>query len=123
MTVNDHETPIEVLKEALRKFRDERDWGQFHKPKDLATALSIEAGELQEKFLWKSDAQIVEYLQNPEKKEGVIEELMDVFNYALCLANVLDVDVASASLRKLEKNAKKYPVEKAKGSAKKYNEL
>lgn len=112
-----------MLKDALRIFRDERDWKQFHTPKDLAVAISIEASELQEKFLWKTDKQIEEYLSNPEKRDGVIEELMDVINYALCLANVMKVDVASSSLCKLEKNAKKYPVEKARGSAKKYNEL
>lgn len=123
MESRDQHTTLEQLKEVLRKFRDDRDWVQFHKPKDLAAAISIEAGELQEHFLWKSEEQIAEYLSDPAKKGAVIEELMDVFNYALCLANVMDVDVASSSLRKIEKNSQKYPVEKARGSAKKYSEL
>ena len=99
----------------LREFRDERDWKQFHNPKDLALALSIEAGELLEVFLWKSseDADL----------ERVREELADVFSFALLLADTYDFDVQQIVLDKIEQNKKKYPVNKSKGSAKKYTEL
>lgn len=101
--------------DKLRKFRDERDWKQFHNPKDLALALSIEAGELLEAFLWKS----------PEEAdvEKVREELADVFAYGLLLAEYYELDVQQIVLDKIEQNQKKYPISKAKGSAKKYSEL
>jgi NTP pyrophosphatase (non-canonical NTP hydrolase) len=97
------------------KFRNERDWGQFHNPKDLALAINVEAGELLELFLWKNanDA-------NPEK---VKEELADVFAYAFMLAEKYNFDVKKIVLEKISRNAIKYPIEKAKGTAKKYNEL
>ena len=106
------------IKELMREidaFTQERDWDQFHNPKDLAIALSIEASELLETFLWKQ----------PEKakEEKVKEELADVLNYALLIASKYDFDVAEIIREKLEKNAQKYPVEKAKGIAKKYSEL
>ena len=99
----------------LKKFRDDRDWEQFHNPKDLAVALNIEASELLEAFLWKS----------PEEAdvEKVKEELADVFAYALLLAESYELDVKQIVLDKIEKNHKKYPVNKARGSAKKYTEL
>jgi NTP pyrophosphatase (non-canonical NTP hydrolase) len=101
--------------ERLRQFRDERDWKQFHNPKDLALAISIESNELLEAFLWKSpgDANI----------EMIEEELADVFAYALLLADSYKLDVSQIVLNKIEKNANKYPVNKAKGTAKKYTEL
>ena len=111
-----------LLKEIL-EFRDQRDWKQFHTPKNLAAAIAIEAAELQEHFLWKSDAEVKTSLSNPEKKEKVVEELADVLIYTLLLADQLGVDVDAAVRRKLQHNAKKYPVEKAKGSHKKYTEL
>lgn len=99
----------------LRQFRDDRDWKQFHNPKDLAVALSIEASELLEAFLWKApDA------ADPEK---VQEELADVLAYALLLSDAYGFDVEKIVLDKIERNEAKYPVEKAKGSAKKYTEL
>jgi NTP pyrophosphatase (non-canonical NTP hydrolase) len=119
----DQTTTIQQIRDALRKFRDERDWEQFHTPKDLAIATSIEAGELNEHFLWKTNEEVRAMLQDPAKMEEIGDELADVFNYILCLANVLNIDVASTALRKLEKNNQKYPVEKAKGSSKKYTEL
>jgi len=106
---------IKELLSALLKFRDERDWEQFHNPKDLALALNIEAGELLESFLWK-----------PSEKadiEQVKEELADVLAYALLLADQYDFDVKKIVLEKIAKNALKYPVEKSKGVAKKYTEL
>lgn len=106
---------MEEVIQALIKFRNERDWEQFHNPKDLALAINVEAGELLELFLWKnaSDA-------NPEK---VKEELADVFAFALLLADKYNFDVKEIVLDKIKKNAAKYPVEKAKGTAKKYDEL
>lgn len=106
---------IQQLTEILRKFRDERDWAQFHNAKDLAMALNIEAAELLEVFLWKA----------PEQADidSVKEELADVIAFALLLADKYDLDVKQIVLEKMVKNALKYPVEKSKGSAKKYTEL
>ena len=101
--------------EKLKEFRDERDWKQFHNPKDLSLALSIEASELLEVFLWKS--------ADEAKLDKVKEELADVFAYALLLADNYDLDVKEIVLDKIQKNSEKYPVEKAKGTAKKYTDL
>ena len=108
-------TDIEEITQKLRKFTQDRDWDQFHNGKDLAIALSIEANELLESFLWKS----------PEdaKLEKIREELADVLNYAFQIADKYNLDIKEIMLEKLQRNAEKYPVEKAKGSAKKYNEL
>ncbi len=106
---------INELTAALLKFRDERDWAQFHNPKDLALALNIEAGELLESFLWKSSEQA--------NLEQVKEELADVFAFTFLLAEQYDFDVKQIVLEKIAKNALKYPVEKSKGVAKKYTEL
>ena len=103
------------LTEALIQFRNERDWEQFHNPKDLAIALSLEAGELLENFLWKQpqDADI----------SKIKDELADVLAYALLIAKHYDLNVEDIVLDKIAKNALKYPADKAKGSAKKYTEL
>lgn len=106
---------LEELRKAIVKFTQERDWDQFHNGKDLALALSIEASELNEAFLWK-DA-------NDVNVEKVKEELADIFNYAILIADKYNLDVKQIVLEKLAKNAQKYPVDKAYGSAKKYNEL
>ena len=106
---------IKAVTEALHQFRDERDWAQFHNPKDLALALNIEAGELLETFLWKSPE-----LADAEK---VKEELADVFTFAFLLAEKYGFDVKQIVLEKMEKNALKYPISKSKGIAKKYTDL
>jgi NTP pyrophosphatase (non-canonical NTP hydrolase) len=106
---------IKTITESLTNFRNERDWEQFHNPKDLALAINVEAGELLELFLWKNAADA-----NIEK---IKEELADVFAYAFLLADKYQFDVKEIILEKIQKNADKYPVEKAKGTAKKYNEL
>ena len=106
---------LEELRQAIVKFTQERDWNQFHNGKDLALALSIEAAELNEAFLWKDASQV-----NVEK---VKEELADIFNYAILIADKYDLDVKQIVMDKLRRNAEKYPVDKAYGSAKKYNEL
>lgn len=105
----------EEIIEALLKFRNERDWEQFHNPKDLALAINVEAGELLELFLWKN--------ADEANKEKVKEELADIFAFAFLLAQKYQFDVKDIVLEKIQQNAEKYPVEKAKGTAKKYNEL
>ena len=106
---------FDAIIDALKKFRDERDWEQFHNPKDLSLAISIEASELLELFLWKNaeDANL----------EKVKEELADVFSFAFLLADKYDLNVKDIVINKVNQNAVKYPVEKSKGTAKKYNEL
>lgn len=99
----------------LIEFRQQRDWQQFHNPKDLAIALNIESAELLEAYLWKH--------ADEAKIDKIKDELADVFAYALLLAHHYDFDVEEMVNQKISKNAIKYPVEKAKGNAKKYNEL
>lgn len=106
---------IEKIQAALLNFRNDRDWAQFHNPKDLALAISIEAAELLELFLWKSHEDA-----NPEK---VKEELADIFSFAILMAEKYGFNIEEIVLEKIRKNELKYPVEKAKGSAKKYDEL
>jgi NTP pyrophosphatase (non-canonical NTP hydrolase) len=106
---------IDQLIQKLKAFRDERDWEQFHNPKDLAIALSIEASELLEVFLWKPHQEA--------DKEKIKEELADVLAYTLLIAERCDLDVKKIVEDKIEKNKLKYPVEKSKSSAKKYNEI
>lgn len=106
---------MDKVMQRLRQFRDDRDWKQFHNPKDLAMALSIEANELLEAFLWKtSDA---------ADTEKVKEELADVLAYALLISDAYGFDIQEIVLDKIERNEAKYPVDKAKGNAKKYTEL
>lgn len=106
---------LEALTHLVKEFVDARDWSQFHNPKDLALALSIEASELNESFLWKKPEEA--------KPEKVREELADVFVYALLLADKYGWDIPTIVKEKMRENAYKYPVEKAKGNAKKYTEL
>ena len=106
------------LKDALIRFRDERDWEQFHDSKNLALALSIEAAELNELFLWKKDDE-----SESVDREKLKDELADVFAYAIMLAGKHDLEVGDIVRAKMEKNRLKYPVEKAKGSSAKYADL
>lgn len=99
--------------QEIRKFNKEREWEVFHTPENLAKSISIEAGELLECFQWNNDY----------NKQNVCEELADVINYCILMADVLDVDLEEIVLSKLEKNKEKYPVDKAKGNSKKYTEL
>ena len=105
----------EEIIQALLKFRNERDWEQFHNPKDLALAISIESAELLELFLWKK--------ADEANTEKVKEELADIFSFAFLLAEKYGFDVNQIILDKIKANGVKYPIDKAKGSAKKYNEL
>lgn len=106
---------IDFITNELIKFRDDRDWNQFHNPKDLALALSIESNELLEQFLWKS--------YKEADKEKIKEELADVFSYGFLLAEKYNFNIEEILLEKIEKNSKKYPIEKSRGNAKKYDEL
>jgi NTP pyrophosphatase (non-canonical NTP hydrolase) len=114
---------FEPILNRIRKFRDDRDWLQFHNPKDMAAALSIESGELLELFLWKNEKEINEMLNTTEGKTEVSDEIADILHYLLQLADNLKIDLENASKNKLEKSSIKYPIEKAKGNAKKYTKL
>jgi dCTP diphosphatase len=114
---------IEELRDRLRTFADVRDWNQFHSPKNLVMALSGEVGELNEIFQWLNDEQIQAIKKDPEQIQPVREELADILLYLIRLADQMDIDIIDAARQKIEINKSKYPVEKSKGSAKKYNEL
>jgi dCTP diphosphatase len=117
----DKQDPIQDLRNKLRQFAAERDWDQFHSPKNLAMALSVEAAELLEHFQWLSDAEST--AMAPEKRVKIGEELADVLLYLIRLADKLDIDLATAAADKITVNAAKYPAHKARGSSKKYTEL
>ncbi|MEK6582679.1 MAG: nucleotide pyrophosphohydrolase [Nitrospirota bacterium] len=108
--------------DRLLKFRRERDWEQFHRPKELAISIVLEAAELLEEFQWKTDKEIKKYLREGGL-ENVKEEIADIAIYILLLSHDLKIDLFDAIKKKLKKNEKKYPVEKARGSAKKYDKL
>jgi len=112
---------LDELAERLRSFAKERDWEQFHAPKNLAMALAVEAAELMEHFQWLSEQQSGEL--TPAVKEQVAAELADVFIYTVRLADRLGVDLGQAVDAKILVNAAKYPVEKSRGSVRKYTEL
>ena len=110
---------LDVLKQKLRQFALERDWGRYHSPKNLAMALSAEVGELLEHFQWLTEEQSGALA--PAELHAVELELADVLLYLISLADKLDVDLIAAAHRKIELNAEKYPVERARGNAKKYD--
>lgn len=114
-------TELESLKFRLREFAKERDWDQFHSPKNFSMALIVECGELVEHFQWLTDEQSKKL--TPDTLEEVRLEMADIFLYLLRLADKLDVDLVSAANDKIKLNAEKYPIEKAKGLATKYNKL
>ncbi len=112
-------TDFQLIIKELTKFRDERDWSQFHDSKNLASAISIEAAELNELFLWKTIRESEEEVD----KERIKEELADVLAFSFLLANKHGFDIKEIVLNKIKENSKKYPVSKAKGTAKKYTDL
>lgn len=121
---NDKNTRVQELKKILLDFRNKRDWEQFHNPKDLAEAISIEAGELLELFLWQTKEQVTsKFKKSSAFRKEVEDELADVVAFCLSFANATGIDLSSAVKRKVKKNAKKYTVRKAKGVATKYNKL
>ncbi len=111
---------LKELSQRLREFADARDWDQFHSPKNLSMALSVEAGELVECFQWLTEEQSSDLSGN--QLNAVVEEIADVQLYLIRLADKLGVDIADAVEKKIEKNGAKYPVDKVKGSSKKYTE-
>jgi len=114
---------IEELTEKLIAFRDARDWKQFHNPKDVALSLVLEACEVMEHFQWKNKEEVEKYVTTAKAKDEIGEELADVMNWVLIMSHDLDINILEALEKKILKNAEKYPVEKAKGNAKKYTDL
>lgn len=112
-----------VLEERVRRFRDEREWRKFHTPKDLAASVAIEAAELLEHFQWRTDDETRADLADPAKRDAVAGEMADVLLLLVSAADVIGVDLYARALRKIEENARKYPVEKARGRATKYDKL
>ncbi len=113
---------IKKMTETVLKFRDDRDWKKFHTGKDCAIGLTLEASEVAELFLWKTEQQINEAYRGV-KKEDLADELADVLYWVLLIAHDFEIDISEALESKLKKSALKYPIEKAKGSATKYTEL
>lgn len=113
--------PLILLRDELRRFATDRDWDQFHSPKNLASALSVEAAELLEPFQWLTEEQSRQL--TAEQSAAVREEMADVLLYLIRLADKLQVDLAEAAREKIVRNSAKYPVEKARGSSKKYTDL
>lgn len=113
---------LKTILDMLLKFRRERDWEQFHRPKELAISIMLEAAELLEEFQWKTDEDIKRHLKEGGL-ENVKDEVADIAVYVLLLSHDLGIDLLDAIRKKLRKNEKKYPVEKAKGSAKKYDKF
>ena len=111
------------IERRVRRFRDERDWKQFHRPKDVAVSVAIEAAELLEHFQWKTDDEAARYLADAANRDAVAAEMADVLILLVSAADVIGVDLHAATLAKIEANAVKYPVAKAKGTATKYDRL
>lgn len=121
--MTDAGTTVAELRERVLAFVRERDWEQFHSPKNLSMALAAETGELMEHFLWAESKDSAAVARDPKKRPAIEEEIADVVIYALEFANSCGIDLANAIERKMAANAKKYPVEKAKGRSDKYTEL
>ena len=121
--MTDTTTTLADLKARVLAFARERDWEQFHAPKNLSMALAAEAGELMEHFLWTTPGESQAVAREPAKRRKIEDELADVVIYALEFANVAGMDVAAAIERKMAENAKKYPIEKSRGRSDKYTEL
>ena len=119
----DHQTNIQELKEKIKTFCDERDWDQYHNAKELTIGIVTEASELLQHFRFKSEKQVDEMFQNPSKRQEISEEMADVLYFIIRLSQRYNIDLTTELNKKLEKNAEKYPIEKAKGSNKKYNEI
>ena len=115
--------PIISLTQRLTQFRDNRDWRKFHNLKDLIQSVSIEAGELLELTQWKTTQDVEDAIADPDFRARLSEELSDVFLYVLLVAERAGLDLAEEAHRKIDLNDAKYPVEKARGNAKKYTEL
>ena len=119
----DSKTKIDDIKKEVISFRDERNWRQYHDPKNLAMALSIEASELQELFLWKSPDEIKQILSSKKDIARIREEIADIFIYLLYLSDSVGVDLSDVAMEKIKINRKRYPMGKSYGSNKKYTDL
>ena len=113
---------LKTIKEKLRKFSQDRDWDQYHSPKNLAMAMSVEVAELLEIFQWSNDGGM-EKIGDKETKKQIEEEIADIFNYLVKFVDLMDLDLEELSLEKIKKNDVKYPVNKFKGKSDKYNKL
>jgi dCTP diphosphatase len=114
---------FDELRDRVIRFRDERDWKQFHHPKDLAISITLEAAELLEHFQWRSREEVATDMRDPARRSALADEMADVLILLLSAADAVGVDLYEAALEKIEKNARKYPVEKARGNARKYDRL
>lgn len=119
----DQDTTVGELKRLAAGFVAERDWEQFHNPKNLSMAIAAESGELMEHFLWCEGKQSVELMEDPTQREEIADEIADIVIYAMHFANRTGLDLSDAIRNKMKANALKYPVEKAKGRSDKYDRL
>ena len=118
----DSDTDIQELKNRIQEFCEKRDWGQYHNGKELSIGIATEASELLEHFRFKSEEEVEAVFDDPEKSQ-VEDEMADVFYFLLRMAQVYNIDLSEALDNKMEENREKYPVEKSKGSNKKYDKL
>lgn len=121
--MNDQETKLQEIKDKVLAFAQERDWEQFHSPKNLSMAIATEAAELMEHFLWQTPEQSRVEMETDQLRAKVEEELADVFIFAIEFANMTGIDLSAAIEAKMQRNAEKYPVEKARGRSAKYTDL
>ncbi|MBN2518417.1 MAG: nucleotide pyrophosphohydrolase [Candidatus Altiarchaeota archaeon] len=119
----DSETNIQELKDNIKKFCEDRNWDQYHNPKDLSIGIITEASELLEHFRFKSEEEAKAFFDNELKKNEISEELADILFFLLRLAQKYEIDLSTSFYKKLEKNEKNYPADKSMGSNKKYTEL
>ncbi|MFH1407940.1 MAG: nucleotide pyrophosphohydrolase [Patescibacteria group bacterium] len=119
--MNHSQKSVENLTKKIMKFRDARDWKQFHNPKDIALSLVLEAGEVMEHFQWKTAEEIIKYVVT--NKDDIGEELADVLYWVLLMSHDLKINIIDALEKKIKKNEDKYPVKKVKGKHIKYNKL
>lgn len=121
--MNDQETKLQEIKDRVLAFAQEREWEQFHSPKNLSMAIAAEAAELMEHFLWQTPEQSKADMESDEIRHMVSEELADIFIFAIEFANMTGIDLAATIEAKMQRNAEKYPVEKARGRSDKYTNL
>ena len=121
--MSDETSTVQEMKDSVRRFCEVRDWDQFHSPMNLAVGITTESVELLDIFRFKSDSEISDIMNDPVKRNDVCEELSDVLYFVLRFAQMNDIDLSDNLARKIEKNGIRYPVDRSKGSNKKYNEL
>lgn len=119
----DEKTTIQDLKNKVREFAEARDWDQFHNAKDLAIGIITEASELLEPFRFKTKEEVEEMFKNPIRREYLEDEVADILYFVIRLAQKYNIDISSAITHKMKKSEKKYPIEKSRGSNKKYTEF